>query len=177
MEVARTQLGVGVGFMDHAAGVPLRERDSDPPPYAPPPPSYAPNPSVQSGAWRAQAQPWNEWSTQFEGMARPSEVPVDLPMRSYGKVIAIAAAVLVAFVAIAVSVVATGISSTISLPHSAAEPAAPTEPARVGVATPATAATTDSTAITLLPAAAFGAGAAKPVTPGAPRRADIVQAR
>jgi cell division protein FtsN len=110
-------------------------------------------------------------------MARPSQAPVDLPMRSYGKIIAIAAAVLVAFVAIAVSIVATGISSTISLPHSAAEPAAPTQPARVGVVTRAAEATTESTAVTQLPAAGFGAGAVKPVTPGAPRRSDIVPVR
>jgi hypothetical protein len=174
MDPVRTRLGVGVGFIDHAAGTPLKERDSVPPPYPPQAPAYtpAPGPSEQSRAWSEQAPRWDDWSAPFEGMARPSQAPVSLPLQSRTKMIALAVGLFVAFAAICISIIATGISSPVSLPLSSGpgvQSATPVVPA----APPAT----DSTSATTLPAAGLGAGAAKVVTPGAPRRSDIVPAR
>jgi hypothetical protein len=174
LDPVRTRLGVGVGFIDHAAGAPLRARDSYPPPAAAyePAPVYEPVPSrsAQSRAWNEQAPAWEDRSTPLEGMARPSQAPVNLPLQSRGKTIALAVGLFVAFAAICISIIATGISSTVSLPVSTGPGAQPATHANAPAA-PAT----DSTSATSLPAAGFGAGAPKIVTPGAPRRSDIVE--
>ena len=179
MSPVRTRLGVGVGFIDHAAGAPLEARDSVPPPSPPQPPLYAPAPayarapraSVQSRAWSEQAPAWEDRSTPLEGMARPSQAPVNLPLQSRAKTIALAVSLFVAFAAICISIIATGISSTVSLPLSSGPGAQPAAPHANAAVAPAT----DSTSATSLPAAGFGAGAPKIVTPGAPRRSDIVE--
>jgi hypothetical protein len=180
MDAVRTRLGVGVGFIDHAAGTPLKQRDSVPPPSPPQAPAYAyePAPRVygQSRAWNEQAPGADDWSMPFEGMARPSQAPVSLPLQSRAKMIALAVGLFVAFAAICISIIATGISSTVSLPLSTGPGVQPRTPAaQTGTVAPAAA--PDSTSATSLPAAGFGAGAAKVVTPGAPRRSDIVPAR
>lgn len=184
MDPVRTRLGVGIGFIDHAAGAPLQERDSVPPAYPPEAPAYTPAyepaPSVpsQSRAWSEQAPRWDDWSTPFEGMARPSQAPVNLPLQSRAKMVALVVGLFVAFAAICISIIATGISAPVSLPLSTGPGAQPGTPAtQGGPVAPVVAPATDSTSTTSLPAAGLGAGAAKVVTPGAPQRSDIVPAR
>lgn len=187
VDTTRTRLGVGPDSIDHAAGLPLDQRDSSPPPSNEAYSSYEPAPSSQSWAHQEPALQYrDDWSTPFDRMA--ADAPVQLPLDSRMKTFAIAVVLFLVFGAICVSIVATGISSTVAGPHSAAPvppPAARAATAtQVGALSPASAQAnpsedpaTNSKPVTTLPAAGFGAGAPKVVRPGAPVRTDFVPAR
>jgi hypothetical protein len=117
-----------------------------------------------------------------------ADAPVQLPLDSRMKTLAIAAVLFLVLGAICVSIIATGISSTVSLPLGAAPVPPPaaraTTATQMGSLSPAAAQAspsedlaTNPKPVTTLPAAGLGAGAPKVVRPGAPARTDFVPQR
>jgi hypothetical protein len=118
----RTRLGVGASFIDHAAGVPLRSRHSSPPPVeqveqveqgggqlsVPP----------QASAIPRYAQSWDdEASLHDSGMLhariRGNDAPVNLPLKPRWTTYAIVATIVVAFIAVGLSIGFAGRTHTI----------------------------------------------------------------
>lgn len=113
----RTRVGVGEAFIDHAAGMPLRARES----IAPAPPvstaTYA-TPAFAAAlatpvheSWYAQANadalnPSHEYA--YREYRYVDDEPVDLPLRPHAKSYAVIAALVAAFVVVLVSVVLAG---------------------------------------------------------------------
>jgi hypothetical protein len=126
----RTQLGVGDAFIDHAAGMPLDARHSEPPPFRgpvgdssmPPPPGVVPR----------YAQSWDDEASVHDAAMlharnRVNDAPVDLPLKPRWTTYAIVATIVLAFAAVGLSIALSGRTHTIegAVPAEAPRPAAP----------------------------------------------------
>ncbi|HEX4337085.1 MAG TPA: hypothetical protein VH062_14305 [Polyangiaceae bacterium] len=108
-----TRIGVGEARIDHAAGLPLRARRSAPM-------------VMPTADWDEQARVHD--GRQLRARMYGTDAPVSLPLKSRSTAFMVAAALLVAFIAVGVSIFFTGISATTLMTQNApAKEAIPTD--------------------------------------------------